>query len=293
MLLRESLSRFDLLDEGFLADNVMNEKININLITNKAKKAGVLAAMFIKMLLISGTTTPKDLPPADTVAKEPLILKLAEDNHLTNDEIFTSFEDLFAKYMGKEEKKEEKQIFSAGESGFIDAINKIKPGRLDSSKIAQYDKYDDSILKAVENLKSKGEDADPNLIKAMMLVETGMNPRKNSLGYEGFPQTKEHIINGWTDDSTGVFHPGINQRYGTNFTLKDMYNPEKAAEFMHYYMKAVSSSKHVQDLKDLIIAYNWGVGNLRKYKEGQKDLPQESADYYAMIDTMSDYFPTS
>jgi hypothetical protein len=125
----------------------------------------------------------------------------------------------------------------------------------------------------------------------MMIVETGMNPRKNSLGFEGFPQTKEHIINGWKNDSTGVFYPGINQRYGTNFTMKDMYNPEKAAEFMYYYMKAVSKSKYVQDLKDLVIAYNWGVGNLKKYKQGEKELPKESADYYAMIDTMSGYFP--
>ena len=75
--------------------------------------------------------------------------------------------------------------------------------------------------------------------------------------------------------------------------MKDMYDPQKAAEFMHYYMKAVSGSKYVQDLKDLIIAYNWGVGNLRAYKEGRKDLPKESADYYAMVDAMQQYFPSS
>lgn len=295
MLIRESLSRFDLLDDGFLAENVLNEKININQITNKAKKVGVLASLFIKMLLISGTTTPKDIPPKDTIAKEPIILKLAEDNYLTNDEIFTSFEDLLAKYMGqeKEEVKEERKIFSAAEPGFIDAINRIKPGRLDTANIARYDQYDDSILKAAENLKAKGEDADPNLIKAMMIIETGMNPVKNYLGYEGFPQTKEHIINGWKDDSTGVYHPGINQKYGTDFTLADMYDAEKAAEFMHYYMKQVSKSKYVQDVKDLVIAYNWGIGNLMAYKKGEKDLPEQSKDYAKMVDAMQNYFPTS
>jgi hypothetical protein len=294
MLVCESLDRFMMLNEDFLAENVLNEKIDINMIKDRTKKSAVLAALFVKFLLISGTTTPaevKQLPPKPEIAQEPLIMRLAEDPNLNKQEMFNGFLNLWDEM--KEEKKEERKIFSAAEPGFIDQVNKIVPGRLDTSQIARYDKYDDSILAAAENLKKKGEKVNPNLIKAMMIVETGMNPRKNSLGYEGFPQTKEHIINGWTNDSTGVFHPGINQRYGTNFTIKDMYNPEKAAEFMHYYMKAVSKSKHVKDLKDLIIAYNWGVGNLRKYKKGEKELPKESADYYAMVDTMKGFFPTS
>jgi len=294
MLVCESLDRFMMLNEDFLAENVLNEKIDINLIKDKTKRAGVLAALFVKFLLISGTTTPKEgetLPPKPEIAQEPLILRLAEDPNLNKQKMFNGFLDLWDDM--KEEKVEEKKIFSAGDEGFIEAINRIKPGRLDTANIARYDKYDDSILKAAENLKAKGEDANPNLIKAMMIIETGMNPVKNYLGFEGFPQTKEHIINGWTEDSTGVFHPGINQKFGTDFTLKDMYNPEKAAEFMHYYMKAVSKSKYVQDLKDLIIAYNWGVGNLMAYKKGKKELPKQSEDYVKMVDVMQNYFPTS
>ena len=122
-----------------------------------------------------------------------------------------------------------------------------------------------------------------------MMIETGMNPTKNSLGYEGFPQTKEHIINGWKDKK-GTFHPGINQKFGTDFTLEQMYDAEKAAEFIHYYMKTVARSDYVDDLKDMIIAYNWGVGNLAKYKRGEKELPQQSSDYVKMVDVMQDYF---
>jgi hypothetical protein len=127
------------------------------------------------------------------------------------------------------------------------------------------------------------------LIKAIMLIETGMNPTKNSLGFEGFPQTKEHILNGRTDKS-GKFHPGINQRYGTNFTMKDMYNAEKAAEFIHYYLKTVAKSSYVNNLQDMIIAYNWGIGNLGAYKRGEKELPDQSKDYVKMINVMQDYF---
>lgn len=296
MLVRESLSRFDLLNEEFLAENVLNEKIDINLIANKAKKIGVLSAMFLKFLLISGAGEVKSeetIPSKQEIAKEPLILKLANEDYLDKSEIFDGFNDLLVKYsdLAKEKKGEaEAPKIVQATPEFIESINKIKPGRLDTSKIERYNKFDDEILRATENLEKKGEDPNPDLIKAIMIIETGMNPTKNYLGFEGFPQTKEHIINGWTDDSTGVFHPGINQRYGTDFSIKDMYNAEKAAEFIHYYLKTVSKSKYVENLKDLIIAYNWGIGNLGAYKRGEKDLPEQSADYVQMVKAMKDYF---
>lgn len=288
MLVRESLSRFDLLNEDFLAENVLNEKFDINLLSSKAQKLAVLASMFV---MFAGGRAPElanDLNKEE-IAKKPLILKLADEDFLDRDEIFTNFNDLLDSFKDKKEEAAAPKIVQADED-FINSINKIKPGRLDSAYMERYNQYDDDILRAADNLRAKGEDPNVNLIKAIMLVETGMNPTKNSLGYEGFPQTKEHIINGWTEDSTGTFYPGINQKYGTKFTLEDMYDAEKAAEFIHYYLKSTSKSDYVDDLKDLIIAYNWGVGNLGAYKRGEKELPKQSSDYVKMIDVMQDYF---
>ena len=172
---------------------------------------------------------------------------------------------------------------------FISDLDTIKPGRFAKDMIDRYNKFDKEILQAIDTLKARGENPDADFIKAIMLIETGMNPTKNSLGYEGFPQTKEHIINGWTGKD-GTFHPGINQRYGTDFTLKDMYDPGKAAEFIHYYTKALQKSKHVDSVEDMIIAYNWGTGNLGKYKNGKKDLPKESAEYVKMLNAMKKHF---
>lgn len=182
-----------------------------------------------------------------------------------------------------------REIFSTSEKGLIDDINSIINNRLSDKNVHQYDKYDVEILEAVKELKEKGENADANLIKAIMLIETGMNPRKNHLGFEGFPQTKNHIINGWTDKD-GKFHPGINQRYGTDFTIKDMYDPKEAAKFIHYYTKSLQKSKYVKDLEDLIIAYNWGTGNLGKYKRGESKLPSESYNYVKMTKALQKYF---
>jgi len=163
-------------------------------------------------------------------------------------------------------------------SDIINDINKVVPKRMSPEKINQYEQYNKSILKAVENLKAKGEKANADLIKSIMLIETGMKPRKNSLGFEGFPQTKQHIIN------------GINKKYKTSFTMEDMYNAERSAEFIHYYTKSLQKSQYVNNLEDMIIAYNWGMGNLGAYKRGEKQLPNQSKDYVKMIKVLEKYF---
>jgi hypothetical protein len=119
-----------------------------------------------------------------------------------------------------------------------------------------------------------------------------MNPVKNILGFEGFPQTKIEYINGWTDKK-GKFHPGINQKYGTNFTMADMYDAGKSAQFIHYYLKSLGRSKHINTPEDMLIAYNWGMGNLYKYKKGEKKLPKQSEDYVDMYNAMTPFYPSS
>jgi len=278
VIVRESLSRFDLLNEEFLAQNILNEKFDINLLTNKAQKLAVLASMFFMFV---GGTRPEmvnKLPEKSEITKEPLIYKMAEEDFLSRDEIFKGFEELLSKYYPFS--KEKPEILSAGTPGFIESINSVKPGRLDSSKIDYYDRFDREIMNAVDKLRAKGENPDPNLIKTIMIIETGMNPRKNSLGYEGFPQTKQHIIN------------DVNNRYGVSFLVIDMYDAEKAAQFIHYYLKMVQRSQWVEDIDDLIIAYNWGLGNLRDYKKGEIELPQQTSDYLAMIGSVKNHFET-
>jgi hypothetical protein len=170
------------------------------------------------------------------------------------------------------------RLFSTLDPSLINEINKIKPEFLTINKYEQYDKYDEDIIDAVKELKEKGESPNANFIKTIMLIETGMKPVKNTKGYEGFPQTKIHIIK------------SVNNKNGTNFTLKDMYDAKKSAQFIHYYTKGLKEYELVKNDKDLIIAYNWGIGNLKKYKEGTKELPKQSKDYINMIKVMKKYY---
>lgn len=279
----ESLDRFALLNEDFLAENVLNEKLDINVITNRAKKLGVLASMFI--MFVGGKAPElKNSLDKNEVANSPIMLTMAGEDHLSRDEVFKGFEDMLNQY----NQKENPRIFSADDAiikkppyknkSFIDAVNEIKPGRLNTANIDRYNQYDDNILRAVDNLKAKGEKPDADLLKAIMIIETGMNPVKNKWGFEGFPQTKIHTIE------------SINQRNGTAFTMNDMYDAEKAAEFIHYYLKTVQKSMHVNSLEDMIIAYNWGIGNLGKYKRGEKKLAQQPKDYVNMLNVMKKHF---
>jgi len=170
------------------------------------------------------------------------------------------------------------KLFSTIDPALITSINKIRPKLLDLNKTDQYDKYDEEIIEAVQELKLKGETPNANFIKSIMIIETGMIPTKNYKGYEGFPQTKINVIK------------SVNKKNGTNFTMKDMYDAKRSAQFIHYYVKGLKQSGLVKNDQDLIIAYNWGIGNLGKYKKGIKKLPKQSKDYVSMIKVMKKYY---
>jgi hypothetical protein len=207
-----------------------------------------------------------------------MLINMASEDHLSRDDVFSGFNELLDQIKsGGKESESKKEIFSI-DSTFIDDINNIKPGRLDSTKIDKYGQYDDDILKAIDSLRKQGEDVNPDLIKAIMLIETGMNPIKNKWGFEGFPQTKQHTID------------GINKRFGTDFNMSDMYNAEKAAQFIHYYIKAVEKSKYVKSTEDMLIAYNQGIGTLGKIKRGEKEMPSQAKDYVKMFNAMQKHF---
>lgn len=170
------------------------------------------------------------------------------------------------------------KVFNTIDPSLITSINKIRPKLLSFNKVEQYDQYDEQIIEAVKELKEIGETPNANFIKSIMIIETGMIPKKNYKGYEGFPQTKFSTVK------------SVNKKNGTNFTMKDMYDAKRSAQFIHYYVKGLRESDLIKNDQDLIIAYNWGIGNLGKYKKGIKKLPKQSKDYVSMIKIMKKYY---
>lgn len=269
----ESLDRFMMLNEDFLAENILNEKLDINLIKNYGKKIGILTSMFFMFAANKSPEYLENIPSREEISKNPLILKMASDNYLSKDEILLDFSKLISDFIPNDI-----EILKITPE-IVDSLNAAQPERFSYEKIDRYNRYDEDIIQAAKDLRMRGENPDPNLIKSVMLIETGMNPTKNYLGFEGFPQTKEIYIN------------SINKKFHTNFTLEDMYDPYESAKFIHYFLKALKKSRHVNNDADMIISYNWGVGNLSKYKAGEiEEIPNQSIDYVKMIEIIKNYF---
>ena len=287
----------DYLLYSFINETYLGENTNMRTITNFVKKVNDKAYVLRKaiqsfnrtnsekikrrlsliILLLAFPTLMSSIKSEDegitskvNMAVRELISSSADNHNLTQEDL----ERIRDKYLiGPKEYKTHDIIKTT--PSMIMSLNRVAPGRFSLKYKDTYDKYDKDILEAVKELRAAGEDPDPNIIKSIMLIETGMNPRKNSLGYEGFPQTKKRIVD------------YINSVNGTHFTMEDMYNAKEAAKFIYYYLKTLSKSKHISNTEDLLIAYNWGIGNLSKYKKGEKELPDESKDYVALFNTLS------
>ena len=275
---RSSISPYlymELLNEGIQFKNpkdAVTKAVKILPNLTKNKRINLLALLF---MLNVGTIHHLNKDKEEDLKDNKVISKLADNPSPSTGDIWNAFD-----MMGLPPHKETPRLLQVS-NDFIEDLDTIKPNRFALDKIDQYNQYDDDIIAAVDSLISRGEKPNADLIKAIMLIETGMKPSKNELGFEGFPQTKTKFIK------------SINKRYGTNFTMKDMYDANKAAQFIHYYVDAVSKSKYVKDTTDIVIAYNWGIGNLGKYKRGEKKLPDQSKDYAKMMKAMQKHFPGS
>jgi GH24 family phage-related lysozyme (muramidase) len=93
MFVYESVYPF--LNEEFLAQEVLNERFDINSIKDKAKKIAILASMF---LITASNQGFKNLPPKKELMQNPTFGVLANQRNLTSKEIKTKFENLFDLY---------------------------------------------------------------------------------------------------------------------------------------------------------------------------------------------------
>lgn len=146
----------------------------------------------------------------------------------------------------------------------IDRVNEGRDPKFRSlvpEQIDRYNMYDPHIKKAAYETG-----VDPKLIKNIMLVETGMKPRTNSLGYSGFAQTNQASID------------TVNRAMGTNFTVDQMNDPYQAAKYIANYLKHTSNVHGASKIDELLVGYNWGPARINRYRKGAK-LPAETEDY--------------
>ena len=116
------------------------------------------------------------------------------------------------------------------------------------------------------------------LVNIVIQIESGGNPYAvSSAGCIGLMQISRAVYKEYVDNTDYIcsncdgllFNPDLNRTIGTWYLKRIWYH------YLPHY-------KIPQMIDNLLIGYNWGIGNLNKwYKNGAKknQLPKETKDY--------------
>ena len=112
-------------------------------------------------------------------------------------------------------------------------------------------------------------------LKAIETIESGGNAKAFNFRTKatGLYQITPICLADWNQH-----HPSL--YYG----MKDLWNPEINKAIADWYLneRIPQMLKHygLPETEDnVLIAYNWGIGNLKHYLEGERTMPLETANY--------------
>lgn len=76
---------------------------------------------------------------------------------------------------------------------------------------------------------------------------------------------------------TSVCLKHFNSVNGRTFTESDLFNKDINRMVFDWYIHWLSH--HCSNDKEVLISFNWGIGNMKKWKAGKKKLPLETVNY--------------
>jgi hypothetical protein len=101
-------------------------------------------------------------------------------------------------------------------------------------------------------------------MNAIAMVESSMNPKAYNKRTEakGLYQITPIVLKQYIEQG------------GEKGDLFDREYSEKVARYYIFWLM-----QRTKTVEELLIAWNWGIGNLRKYQAGKKRLPKETKDF--------------
>lgn len=204
MLVSESLHHF--VNEEFIAYQILNERFDINSIRNYAKKALVLATLFIL-----STGNPKI--PKEQVTKSPIIQQLANKPYISQREILLGFSQLAVNFMNTSILTDYKQL-SISQYGleFIKDHEKFVPVAYDLGDGKITIGYGHAEPKTVANFKVGDEISENDAAKLFRLdikeAENGVRRLFKMWEEQGLDvKVSQHM---WDSMVSMAFNMGVN-----------------------------------------------------------------------------------
>ena len=127
------------------------------------------------------------------------------------------------------------------------------------------------------------QEIDDALINAVICVESGWDSQAVSEdGCRGLMQISEIVFKEFQDNK-----PPIPKGYIllSEWDFDNMFNPYNNIEVGTWYLNRIKSHylKDKGTLDDILICYNFGFGNWKKWREGKIKLPKETRDYLKKV----------
>ena len=127
------------------------------------------------------------------------------------------------------------------------------------------------------------------IVPIIAQIESGGNPNayNKESGAIGLMQITDIVLreyNKWSMKSYTVAYENGFLVEPIVYKTQDLFNPEINKQIGTWYLNRIWRHylpyyKLEQSIENLLIAYNFGIGNLVKYRQGKIKLPKETKDY--------------
>ena len=109
-------------------------------------------------------------------------------------------------------------------------------------------------------------------IIAIIESSNGVKMYNSKSGAIGKYQITKIVVKEWSKYHSKKYKAEDLWKDNVNEKIADWYLNKRIPEMLRYY-------RYKASVENILMCYNWGIGNFLKYKKGKKRLPKETKRY--------------